>query len=94
MPPTLPDIVEAEVRSGTQAVILDLTEVYWVSSTMLGILVGCFSRAKGGKANMVIVTSSRRVMDALHVIKLDSVLQVRRTVQEALECLSGGRKKK
>lgn len=70
--------------AGTSTIILDLSEVTFLDSMALGVLVGAAKRARadGGELRLVVPgTSIRRILE---VTLLDRVFPLDRTLAESL----------
>ena len=83
------DLFDALQNSGSTSVLLDLTSLQYMPSTTLGILVAVHNRllARGGRFHMV--STCPLLADMLQVTKLDRLLFVFRTVEEAVAAFSG-----
>jgi anti-sigma B factor antagonist len=77
----LSDAVET---SGTQGIVVDLSEVTFLDSTALTALVHCFERQRARLERLGLVASDARVRTLLEVTRLDRVLRVFPTRDEAV----------
>lgn len=68
----------------TGSVILDLTDLEYMDSTTLGVLVGALHRFKSQNRDLVLVNPRDRIAALLHVANLDSLFQVFNSVPEAI----------
>ena len=75
------------VGSGTQSLVLDLSEVRYLDSTGLTVLIETYRLLGGQPGAMVVVCTDSLVRRVLEVTGLDRVFSVRPTVTEALRVL-------
>ena len=71
----------------TGAVILDLTDLEYMDSTAVGVLVGALHRLKGEQRDLLLVHPRERIASLLHVANLDSLFEIYDTVEEARKSL-------
>jgi anti-sigma B factor antagonist len=69
------------------SVVLDLTDLEYMDSTTLGVLVGALHRYKSLNRNLVLVNPRERIASLLRVAKLDSLFDIYPTVPDALAAL-------
>jgi anti-sigma B factor antagonist len=79
------------VEAGTGAVILDLTDLDYLDSTAVGILVGALHRLKSENRELVLVNPRDRIASLLHVARLDSLFAIYESVPEAEAALGEGK---
>jgi anti-sigma B factor antagonist len=72
----------------TGAVILDLTDLEYMDSTAVGILVGSLHRLKGEDRDLLLVKPRERIASLLHVANLDSLFEIYGTIEEARAALA------
>jgi anti-anti-sigma factor len=83
-PIALRNTFEAEDDSGPQALhILDLTEVPYMDSAGLGLIVSHYVRCQGRGVRLVAAGVSPRVLQLLEMTKVDGFLTRIGTVEEA-----------
>jgi anti-anti-sigma factor len=63
--------------------ILDLSDVPYMDSTGLGRIVGHFVHCRGKGVRMIAAGASPRVLELLKMTKVDSVIPIAATVEEA-----------
>lgn len=80
----LGDHVELLVGEGKTRVILDFTEVQYISSTMIGVLVGARQSLvrKGGE--LILCALNDRLLELLRITRLHKVFVVEPTLDEAM----------
>ena len=71
----------------TGAVILDLSDLEYMDSTAVGILVGALHRLKGEGRELLLVKPRERIASLLHVANLDSLFEIYETVEQARAAL-------
>lgn len=72
------------ILSTSKKVVLDLSEVNYIDSVGLGTLVGVYSSARAGGADIKLTGLSQRVRDVLQITKLVTVFEVYDSEQKAL----------
>lgn len=72
------------ILSTSKKVILNLSEVSYIDSGGLGTLVGVFSTARAGGADIKLAGLGQRVRDVLQITKLVTVFEVYDNEQKAL----------
>lgn len=76
--------LERVANERTGAVILDLTDLEYMDSTVVGVLIGSLHRLKGEGRELVLVHPRERIASLLRTAKLDSLFEIYDTVAEAL----------
>jgi anti-sigma B factor antagonist len=74
------DVLE---RGGTQ-IVVDLTEVTFVDSTTLGVLIGIVRRLRASSGQLSVVCSDRNVRKTFELTGLDRVFAIYETRDEAV----------
>lgn len=74
----------------TGTVILDLTNLEYMDSTAVGILVGALHRMKSENRELVLVNPRERIASLLRVAKLDSLFEIYPTLDAAVAALEKG----
>ena len=72
---------------GADTVVIDLSEISFIDSTALGMLVQESKRLEGRGHSLVLVTNDPRTRRALEVTGLDRVLLTYATLHDALDDL-------
>lgn len=85
---TFTSAVQEYVSNGTKAVIVDCSEVELMNSSGLGMIVSAFSLLKKNGGVCFIAGVSDKIADLLRITRLDNVLTVFSTVDEALAAVS------
>jgi anti-sigma B factor antagonist len=88
--PLLRDAIRAGVDRGATHVIVDLSDVSYLDSTGLGVLIG-FTRELGESGGeFIVVASDPQLLRLFEIAGLDGVLRVDRALDEAMVELMGG----
>jgi anti-sigma B factor antagonist len=82
--PSLEQALEGVVALGGTAVALDLAEVSFVDSTVLGILLRYHDRLQSLGGELVIVTEDRRLLRTFEVTGLDRILAIEQKLADAI----------
>lgn len=82
--PTLREKLTALVDAGHVDLVVDLTEVRFMDSTGLGLLVGVLKRVRGLDGRLQLVIDSERLLKVFRITALTQVFTIRETVDEAL----------
>jgi anti-sigma B factor antagonist len=81
-----------KVLTTSRQVVLNLSGVDYIDSSGLGTLVGVYSSARAGGADIKLTGVGQRLRDVLQITKLVTVFEVYDTEQEALASFERGRK--
>lgn len=82
--PTLREWLIALVDAGHIDLVVNLTEVRFMDSTGLGLLVGVLKRVRGVDGQLQLVIDSERLLKVFRITALTQVFTIRETVEEAL----------
>lgn len=74
--PSLLGAVVEQLGAGAQEVVVDLTRVDFIDSSGLGMLVGCWRRAREVGARLVVANPKPDVRMALEITGLDQILPI------------------
>jgi anti-sigma B factor antagonist len=69
------------------SVVLDLSDLEYIDSTTMGVLVGALHRLKAENRDLVLVNPRERIASLLRVAKLDSLFEIYDTVPEAIAAI-------
>ena len=75
-------LADAEAKGATR-IVLDLTDVGFLDSTGLGVLVGTLRRLREVDGELFLVVSNPHVLRVLRVTNLDRVFSLSQTLDEA-----------
>ncbi len=70
--------------AGHVDLVVNLTEVRFMDSTGLGLLVGVLKRVRGLDGRLQLVIDSERLLKVFRITALTQVFTIRETVDEAL----------
>jgi anti-sigma B factor antagonist len=87
--PELERAVDGVIALGGTAAVVDLADVSFIDSTILGILLRAQSRFADLGGVLILVASDRRVLRTLEITGLDRVLRIERTLAEGVAALLG-----
>ena len=82
--PALREKLTALVDAGHVDLVVNLTEVRFMDSTGLGLLVGVLKRVRGLDGRLQLVIDSERLLKVFRITALTQVFTIRETVDEAL----------
>lgn len=92
---TSPDLRAALVEAtggtagtGARAVVVDLSDVPFLDSTALGVLVGAYTALRRTGGRFAIVNDHQSVLKVLRITALDDVLGVHPTLAEAIAAVT------
>jgi len=74
--------------SGVKRLVVDLSQITFIDSTALGVLIGGVRRAHSSGGAMTIVVTTRPVERVLSITGLDRVFSMHATRDEALAALA------
>lgn len=78
------DIIEL-AEKGIKHLIINLSEVEYLDSTGLGVLIGGLKRLRENNGNMVLVGPGMRISRIFEITGLDKIFDIYATEQEASE---------
>jgi len=73
------------MEQGHVRLMLDMTELEYVNSSGLNLLIGMFTKARNAGGELAICGISDKVRKLLVMTRLDSVFKIHGSVQDALE---------
>lgn len=82
--PTLREKLSSLVDAGHIDLVVNLTEVRFMDSTGLGLLVGVLKRLRGLDGRLQLVIDSERLLKVFRITALTQVFTIVETVDEAL----------
>ncbi len=83
--------VKQHINAGNKSLVLDMGEVVFVDSSSLGAIVGVF-KAVAPDGILVLVSVSAIVKDLFEITRIDQVIRITETEQEAIElAMQGGK---
>lgn len=82
--PALRERLIALVESGRTDLVVDLTQVRFMDSTGLGLLVGVLKRIRGLGGQLQLVIDDERLLKVFRITSLDQVFTIRASRDEAM----------
>lgn len=82
--PTLRDRLRDVIDESPAAVVIDLDQVPFLDSTGLGVLIAAYKRALAVAVPLALARPQRIVANALTLVRIDTVIPVFETVEEAV----------
>ncbi|WP_169164355.1 STAS domain-containing protein [Cellulomonas taurus] len=82
--PALRERLIALVESGRTDLVVDLTQVRFMDSTGLGLLVGVLKRIRGLGGQLQLVIDAERLLKVFRITSLDQVFTIRASRDEAM----------
>ena len=76
---------DAEASCGEHDLVVDLSEVTFLDSTGIGVLVGALRRRREQDATLHLVTHQESILKILSITNLDTVFSVHADLQAALD---------
>ena len=86
--PRLKDRLLQVERDGVHHVVVDLTQVGFIDSVGLGVLIGALRRARAGGGTLVLAGPNARIRRILDITGLSSAFAVAQDVEEGLQALN------
>jgi anti-sigma B factor antagonist len=86
--PALGHALDGVVGLGGTSVALDLAEVSFIDSTVLGVLLRYHERLRDLGGGLVVVTEDRRVLRTFEVTGLDRIFAIERRLADAVATIS------
>jgi anti-sigma B factor antagonist len=81
--PQLKQQMIALLEGGTKEVVVDLTQVDYLDSTALGVLIGGLKRLREMDGNLALICPSPRIKRVFEITGLDKIFDIYNTVDEA-----------
>jgi len=86
---SLRDAVSRLIEKGYKKFVLDISYMKYLQSGDLGVLVSALMTIRKNSGNMVVAASESKFSDVLHLTKLNSVLAIYPTVEDAVKSFAG-----
>jgi len=83
--PRLREALHELIESGSLHLVLDFTDVTFLDSTGLGVLVGMFHRLRAREGSMVIAGATERIQRVFHITQLTKIFPIHDSLDEALQ---------
>jgi anti-sigma B factor antagonist len=76
--------VEEELKSGNNRFIIDLSEMEYMNSTGLNIIINLMNKSKNNGGEAVVASAPARILSLFTVTKLNSVFTIKDSREEAI----------
>jgi len=73
------------IENDSVNIVLDMSEVEWMNSAGLGMIMGALTTFRGSGGDLRLASVSERVARPIAVTRLDSVIQIYNSVDEAVK---------
>lgn len=77
--------VQAAINGGHDRVIIDLSEVTFIDSSSLGVLIGAHRRLKARHGTMTVVTANEAILKTFQITGLDGVFEIAPSLADVLD---------
>jgi anti-sigma B factor antagonist len=84
----LAESCERIARDRKGALVLDLSQLDYMDSTGVGVLVGALKRFQDDKRQILLAAPQRRILAGLRVTHLDTIFRIFDTLDQALAALA------
>ena len=84
------DRLYTAIREGQVNVIVDMRDIKWMNSSGLGILMAGLSTLRGSGGDLRLACLSERLRRPIEITRLDSVIMVYDTVDDAIDSYRSG----
>jgi anti-sigma B factor antagonist len=81
----LMEVLNEKIGSGFSKSVVNMKNVRYMNSSGIGILITMFTKFRNKNGNFVICNASEQIVKLLNITKLDSVMKVFGSFDEALE---------
>src|SRR3712207_5698096 len=82
--PDLKQVLTDAIEGGEHRVVIDLTEVSFLDSTALGVLIGAVKRLRSRGGALAIVNTDASIAKTFEITGLDQIFTIRETRDAAL----------
>jgi len=80
--PLLQERLVEVLRDGSSRIVLDLSEVTFLDSTGLGVLITALKRCRSADGDLILVTAQPNVLKVLEITGLNDVFDVQESVSD------------
>jgi anti-sigma B factor antagonist len=85
--PDLKQVLTDAIEGGQHRLVIDLSEVSFLDSTALGVLIGAVKRLRSRGGALAIVNTDTSIAKTFEITGLDQIFTIRPTRDEAVEAL-------
>jgi anti-sigma B factor antagonist len=86
----LQDLIYKAIREGNPFIVMDMQKVSWINSSGLGSLMACLTTLRGSGGDLRLIHVSDRVRRPIEITRLDQVLQMFGSLEDALKNFGEG----
>lgn len=87
--PKLREEIHKQLDQGATKIVVDLTNVAYMDSSGLGVLIGALKRAREENGDLVVASPNPRISRILDVTGLSKIFNVQADTQQAVGTLKG-----
>jgi len=84
------DRITRAIQDETVSVVVNMTDVKWINSSGLGIMMASLTTLRGSGGDLKLANVSERVRRPIEVTKLDTVIRMFESIDEAVESYGSG----
>jgi anti-sigma B factor antagonist len=84
------DRIYGAIREGIPDIVVNMEQVKWMNSSGLGLIMACLTTLRGSGGDLRLAHVAERVRRPIEVTKLDCVIRLFETVDEAVQSYSSG----
>ncbi len=84
------DCLYKAIEKGAVYVVLDMSDVGWMNSSGLGMLMAGLTTLRGSGGELKLASSSDRIKRTIEITKLDNVIPLYNTLDEAVQSFTAG----
>lgn len=81
------ETVKSEIQKGNIAFVIDLRKVKYINSTGINVLISVLTVIRNQEGELVLASLSEKIKSLLIITKLNSIFNVRNSVDESIEFL-------
>lgn len=81
------EVITDELESGVKTLAVDLSEVRYMNSSGIGMLITLHTKFKNKSGELCLVSPTDQIRKLLSITKLDSIFTIVDSVEEAVETL-------
>ena len=86
--PRLKDSLVDRIEAGSTHLVVDLTEVGFIDSTAIGVLVGTLKTLEELSGSLVVVCTNENVRSIFELVGLDEIITLHRSRDDAISALA------
>jgi serine/threonine-protein kinase RsbW len=83
--PQLQSVLETQLDAGHDCLIIDMSQIAYISTSGLKVLVGAWRRARTTQGNVALAGMNTHIFEVFETVGFDQVFDIYPTVLEALE---------